>query len=298
MPEELMIKGEKTGLEEHLTEEQRKKIEERLRNILSYEPRIGVFGKTGVGKSSLCNALFGQNICPVSDVEACTRNPQEVILNVGTKGVKLIDVPGLGESRARDEEYTELYANLLPELDLVLWVMQADDRATAPDANFFENLMKHHIDQGKPFFFVVNQVDRTNPISEWNWKEHEPSPNQFQTIYRKLNSVASQFGLPVSKVIAVSALEKYNLVQLVDEIIFALPKEKTITAFKAMSDDVKSQAAEEHVEKSLLAIVGDAIKEFAGEIAFKAEMFMFDVTYGIQDVIKNVSTWLSIHLPF
>jgi predicted GTPase len=37
---------------------------------------IGIMGKTGVGKSSLCNALFRSEVCTVNAVEACTRQPQ------------------------------------------------------------------------------------------------------------------------------------------------------------------------------------------------------------------------------
>lgn len=75
---------------------------------MSYEPKIGIFGKTGVGKSSLCNALFGKDICSISDVEACTRNPQEVFLGMGQKGIKLLDVPGVGENSERVKEYAQL----------------------------------------------------------------------------------------------------------------------------------------------------------------------------------------------
>ena len=69
----------------------------RIEQILSYEPRIGIFGKTGAGKSSLCNALFGSEVSAISDVAACTRNPQEIFVQVGSAGVKLIDCPGIGE---------------------------------------------------------------------------------------------------------------------------------------------------------------------------------------------------------
>lgn len=188
---------EKYGLT--LTDEQRSAMERKMREIMSYEPRIGVFGKTGAGKSSLCNALFGQNICPINDVEACTRNPQEVILNRGSKGIKLVDVPEVGESQDRDEEYAELYAKLLPELDLVLWVIKADDRAMASDENFYKNVVKPHIDQYKPFFFVLNQVDKVEPFRQWNEESHEPGPVQVQNIQRKAGAVAVQFGLPASK---------------------------------------------------------------------------------------------------
>lgn len=49
-----------------------------------------------------------------------TRNPQEIFVQVGASGVKLIDCPGVGESQERDEEYRQLYEKLLPELDLIL----------------------------------------------------------------------------------------------------------------------------------------------------------------------------------
>lgn len=242
-----------------VNEEQRKLINSKISSVLNYEPKVGIFGKTGVGKSSLCNALFGKDICPISDVQACTRNPQEIILGMGQKGLKLFDVPGVGESSERDREYAELYAKLLPELDLVLWLLKADDRAFSSDETFYKNIVKPHLDEGKAFLFVLNQADKIEPFREWNEEKREPGSKQFQNIHRKIDDVAAYFGVSASRIIPVSANEKYNLTKLVDEIVFALPREKKITLFKEVSEEHKSQIAHDEVKKSFLEVVGDTV---------------------------------------
>lgn len=279
---------EKEGVK--VTSEQREQINSRISEIINYEPRIGVFGKTGVGKSSLCNALFGQDICPISDVEACTRNTQEVILKMGNKGIKLIDVPGVGESTIRDEEYGKLYSKLLPELDLVLWLIKSDDRALASDENFYKNVVKPHIEDGKPFFFVLNQVDKIEPFREWNEEKHEPGPRQFQNIYRKVDDVAKFFDIAPSKVIPVSANEKYNLTKLVDEFVRALPAEKKVTVFRAVNQEFQSKATGEHVKKSFLEVVGDVVCTTIETVG--------DVVCTVVEKIADAGNWIIEHLPF
>ncbi len=258
---------EKKGIK--ISEQQREQINRRLSKILNYEPRIGVFGKTGVGKSSLCNALFGKDVCPISDIEACTRNTKEVIINLGgSKGIKLIDVPGVGENSKRDEEYGKLYNNLLPELDLVLWVIKADDRAMASDEKFYKNIVKPHIEEGKPFFFVLNQVDKIEPFREWDEKKKEPSPNQFQNIHRKIDDLARIFDIASSRIIPISAAQgqEYNLTELVDEIIRGLPKEKKITTFKAIDDQFKSEKTTKAVKRSLGDMIVEVVSDVAGKV--------------------------------
>lgn len=229
---------------------------------LNYQPRIGVFGKTGVGKSSLCNALFGADVCPISDISACTRNPQEVLLKLSGKDITLVDVPGVGESSARDEEYGRLYASLLPELDLLLWVLKADDRALATDENYYKNVVKPHIEARIPFFFVLNQVDKIAPFREWNAETHEPGPNQLQNIDRKVQDIGIALDVAASKIIPVSAKEKFNLVKLVDEFVRALPTEKRVTVFKEVKEEIRSYSA----HKTLLESIGDTARNVAGNV--------------------------------
>ncbi len=276
---------EKGGI--HVSSEQRAQINERLSKIINYEPRIGVFGKTGVGKSSLCNALFGTDICPISDVEACTRDTQEVLLQMGGNGIKLIDVPGVGESTERDSEYGELYSKLLPELDLVLWLIKSDDRALASDENFYKNVVKPHIEEGKPFFFVLNQVDKIEPFREWNEEKQEPGPKQFQNIHRKIDDIARFFDIAPSRIIPVSANEKYNLTKLVDEFVRALPSEKKITVFKSVNQEFQSKATGEHVKRSFLEVVENVVTtaiETVGSV--------------VETVVGSLGDFIFDHIPF
>ena len=84
------------------------RILQQINQLTHYEPIIGIMGKTGVGKSSLCNALFAGEVSPVSNVAACTRSPLHFRLAVGERFMTIVDLPGVGESESRDAEYAVL----------------------------------------------------------------------------------------------------------------------------------------------------------------------------------------------
>lgn len=243
---------EKSGVS--ISDDHRQSIQRRIHEISNYTPRVGVFGKTGVGKSSLCNALFGQDICSISDVHACTRDPQEVLLTIGDSGqsIILLDVPGVGEDRERDKEYDELYKSLLPELDLIFWVFKGDDRAYASDEDFYKRLIKPYAKNGKPFIAVINQVDKIEPFREWDEKNNLPGNKQILNIKDKRDHIARFLELPVAQVVPVSANERYGLMELVDSIVHTLPDEKKSIVLHSIetADEIRKKAAEEAEERA------------------------------------------------
>lgn len=245
-----------------IPQEYRQAIVDRINQDRSYVPKIGFFGKTGAGKSSLCNALFGQDICPVSDIDPCTRDTQELNIGSGDKKIILLDVPGVGESRDRDEEYAALYGELLPQIDLVIWVLKGDDRAFSSDQEFYQSMVKPHMEQGKPFVIALNQVDKIEPFREWDVEKHQPSAKQQQNIQQKIASVAGFFAVPLRSVVAVSANEKYGLVELLDTMITQLPKEKKITVFRQAQEQFRSERSAREAEKGFWEHIVDVVDHF------------------------------------
>lgn len=254
------MQNEKLNLFQRLEEsginvdnEQMSRITHRINEILSYQPKVGVLGKTGTGKSSLCNALFGMDVAPISDVGACTRDVQKVFVDFGTnKNIALVDVPGIGETELRDEEYRKLYNSVIPELDIVLWLIKADDRAFCIEESFFKFLVKPYISLGKPFIIVINQVDKLEPFLEWDRVTHRPSEKQLHNILLKVSQISSALDFPRSKIVSISVNEGYNLTLLVDKMVDLLPDAKKTVLLSEINRENVSQKTKDNALKSLI----------------------------------------------
>ena len=213
-------------------------VMKRLNETICYQPVIGILGKTGAGKSSLCNALFRSTVSAVSHTTACTREPQRFTLQAGERQVTLVDLPGVGESPERDEEYQALYQRIWPELDLVLWLIKADDRALSVDGYFWRHILHRGHQQ---VLFVVTQADKTEPCHEWDMAGIQPSPAQAQNIREKTDAVFRLFR-PVHPVVAVSARTGWELDTLVSALMTALPDHAASPLMTRLQDELRTES--------------------------------------------------------
>ncbi|HAH1219277.1 TPA: GTPase family protein, partial [Escherichia coli] len=226
-------------------------ILEHLRKLTSHEPVPGIMGKSGAGKSSLCNALFQGEVTPVSDVHAGTREVQRFRLNGHGHSMVITDLPGVGESRDRDAEYEALYRDILPELDLVLWLIKADDRALSVDEYFW----RHILHRGhQRVLFVVMQADKTEPCHEWDMAGIQPSPAQAQNIREKTEAVFRLFR-PVHRVVAVSARTGWELDTLVSALMTALPDHAASPLMTRLQDELRTESVRSQAREQFTGAV-------------------------------------------
>ncbi|EGN2328203.1 GTPase family protein [Escherichia coli] len=261
----------------------RQLILERIQNLTHYEPVIGIMGKSGAGKSSLCNELFQGEVSPVSDVNACTRDALRFRLRSGDCSLVIVDLPGVGENQQRDHEYTALYRRILPEMDLILWVIKADDRALSVDEQFWHSVMVAH---QKQVLFVINQADKIEPSHEWDTTTSTPSLQQQANLSAKQSAITAMFK-PHYPVCVLSALSGWGMEAMVATMMRCLPDRATSPLATQLhgrlcTEPVKSQAR-------------DGFGEAVGRVFDTAESSLFlpaplkAVIRTVRDVVVSVA---------
>jgi len=243
-----LLQNSLSGLPQWVSE----RILHQVSQLTSDEPMIGIMGKTGAGKSSLCNALFAGEVSPVSDISACTREPLRFRLQVGEHFMTIVDLPGVGESRARDTEYAALYHAQLPQLDLVLWLIKGDDRALAVDEHFYRQVVgeayRHKV------LFVISQSDKVEPICGGE----KLSTEQKQNISRKICLLHELFQ-PVNPVCAVSVRLQWGLRVMAERMIRCLPREASSPVAVQLSVPLRTDAVNKKARDDFGETVGSVL---------------------------------------
>lgn len=176
--------------------------------------KVGIFGETASGKSTLCNALIGHEKMLVSDLTPITREPERAIVTIENKVYEFIDCPGIGESVEDDLRIEKIYLDLFKEVDFIIWVIRADIRNYSPDQKYI-SLIKQLQDGQKKFCIVLNMIDRIIFETQgWDNENNKPNKSLEILIERKKMYVSGLFQIIPNKIIETVGFKKYNIESL------------------------------------------------------------------------------------
>ncbi|HCW03718.1 MAG TPA: [FeFe] hydrogenase H-cluster maturation GTPase HydF [Clostridium sp.] len=160
---------------------------------------IAIFGKTNSGKSSLLNAIIGQEISIVSNLEGTTTDPVKKAMELIPFGpVLFIDTAGLGDYSDLGNLRMERSLKVLKNTDFALYVLDIKDK----DLSVYKETLKEFKKYKIPFLTVINKIDTAT-------KEE-------LTAAKEVHKDA----------LFVSALKEENILSLKDELIKRLQEEE------------------------------------------------------------------------
>lgn len=169
---------------------------------------IGIFGRRNAGKSSLINAITGQDLAIVSDVKGTTTDPVKKAMELLPLGpVVLIDTPGLDDEGLLGQKRMEKALQALRQTDIVILTIPADAALDGLEKTLLQEAKK----RGLPFFVALNKTDLLADKKQIEEKEKE---------------IAQALSIPLDVIVAVSADKNEGIHALKEKLANGIPKEQ------------------------------------------------------------------------
>jgi len=214
---------------------------------------IGIFGRRNTGKSSLINALTGQDLAIVSEIAGTTTDPVSKSIEILPIGpCVLIDTAGIDDTGSLGEERVRKTLKVLGKTDVGIIVVGPDGGIEADE----EEIVKVFREKKLPFLFVVNKSDAGGADAAVNELQKRGFPAAaasaktgagIEALKKKIMEVAPQNWSPVPLVRDI--VRKGDTVVLVCPIDSAMPQGRLILPEVQVLRDVLDSDAMGYVTK-------------------------------------------------
>ena len=211
-----------TNYEKSLLNKEIISFNQQLFRLKEKKLRIGTYGKSGVGKSSILNSLLKKNIFETNIINGSTKEIQAkewALKDQMLKSIELLDSPGFDFCNIKfpDKIYSRINHS-----DLILFVLAGDiNRNEVSEINSF-------IKDGKKIILILNKIDllRKNELDEIleNIKQKLPKDLNIPLIVNHENNLKNY----ITKIITQygEILLTLNSLQLADKLLIKIKEQR------------------------------------------------------------------------
>lgn len=217
---------------------------------------IGFFGRRNAGKSSLVNAVTGQNLAIVSDTKGTTTDPVYKTMELLPLGpVMIIDTPGFDDEGELGLLRVKKTRQVLNKTDIAVLVVDAKEGMSGEDEGLLDLIKKKEI----PYVVVYNKSDLLSEIPENEKEKFYVSAKNNTNIYELKENIASLVTAKEERPIVSDLIESGDTVLLITPIDSSAPKGRLILP--------QQQTIRDILDKNAVAVVA---KETEIETALSA----------------------------
>jgi GTP-binding protein len=213
-------------------------------------PKFAIIGQPNVGKSSLLNALTGQERTIVSEIAGTTRDAVHTTYNLFNKEFILIDTAGIRRKKKVSEDlefYSVIRAiSAVDEADVCILLLDAEKGITAQDLNIFSLAEK----KGKGIVVLVNKWDLV--------KKETNTARDYEKILKQ--KLAPFNDVPI---IFISATEKLRIFQAM---------ETALKVYENRQQKISTSKLNEVMQKAMESYHAPVVRGHAVKIKFVTQL--------------------------
>lgn len=205
---------------------------------------VNIIGSPNVGKSTLLNAILGQKLVITNAKAQTTRHRILGMLNTDDYQLILSDTPGIIQPAYKlQESMMDAVQSVFDDADVLVYMVEIGQKKFKN-----ESVIKRLSKTDKPLFLVINKIDKGNQslLEETidAWKEQ----------------------LPSAQIRSISALEKFQIKELVTQLVALLPEHQPYFPKDQLSDKSERFVVNEVIRDKILS-------NYDKEIPYSVEVY-------------------------